>query len=78
MNRRKQAVISACLNNVLTQHFYYFFFPVYCVRAEAATLFTVFEELGLDNNLLAFEATFFDVDSFLFLLMVTKLLILLT
>ena len=35
-----------------------------CVKAEAATLLTAFEVLGLLNNLEALEATDFDVDSF--------------
>lgn len=35
-----------------------------CVKAEAATLLTVFEVLGLLNSFEALEATVFDVDSF--------------
>ncbi len=47
-------------------HLSYYFFPLFraCVKAEAATLLTAFEVLGLLNNLEALEATDFDVDSF--------------
>lgn len=44
---------------------YYFFFLFFAwVSAEAATLFTALLVLGSDNNLDAFEATFFEVCSF--------------
>jgi len=36
-----------------------------CVKADAATLFTVFDVFLLDNNFEALDATDFDVCSFL-------------
>ena len=47
----------------LVHHFFFLRFGA-CVNADAATDFTVFDELGLRSNFEAFDATFFDVRSF--------------
>ena len=44
---------------------YFFFLSAACVSADAATLFAVAELFGLRNTALAFDATDFDVFSFL-------------
>lgn len=62
--------------NTKTYHLSYYFFPLFraCVKTEAATLLTAFEVLGLLNNFEALEATDFEVDSFLCLLIVIKII----
>lgn len=51
-------------NKVMLDYFFPFFLSGACVKAEAATLFTVFEDFGSLKSLPAFEATDFDVFSF--------------
>jgi hypothetical protein len=53
---------------VISHYFLLVFLSGACVRAEAATDLTAFEDLGFFKSLDAFEATFFEVFSFLAIL----------